>query len=80
MEVKENDKTWRMSPDSESSWTTDAEASSGKKFTIPKIRRTTEKGKSLYKMRTFVKTLFLWFISVHSDYIKLDQIKSSFPD
>ncbi|XP_006974008.2 testis-expressed protein 15 isoform X1 [Peromyscus maniculatus bairdii] len=43
MEVKENDKTWRMSPDSESSWTTDAEASSGKKFTIPKIRRTTEK-------------------------------------
>ncbi|XP_036022642.1 testis-expressed protein 15 [Onychomys torridus] len=43
MEMKENDKTWRMSPDSESSWTTDAEASSGKKFTIPKIRRTTEK-------------------------------------
>lgn len=47
MEMKENDKykTWRMNPDSESSWPTDGEASSGKKFTIPKIRRTTEKGK-----------------------------------
>ncbi|XP_038181448.1 testis-expressed protein 15 [Arvicola amphibius] len=45
MEMKENDKykTWRMNPDSESSWPTDGEASSGKKFTIPKIRRTTEK-------------------------------------
>lgn len=47
MEMKENDKykTWRMNPDSDSSWPTDGEASSGKKFTIPKIRRTTEKGK-----------------------------------
>ncbi|KAL1772925.1 testis-expressed sequence 15 protein [Sigmodon hispidus] len=45
MEMKENDKykTWKISPDSESSWTTDTEANSGKKFTIPKIRRTTEK-------------------------------------
>ncbi|XP_051038207.1 testis-expressed protein 15 [Phodopus roborovskii] len=45
MEVKENDKykTWRSSPDSESSWTTVADASSGRKFTIPKIRKTTEK-------------------------------------
>ncbi|XP_057608574.1 testis-expressed protein 15 [Chionomys nivalis] len=45
MEMKENDKykTWKMNPDSESSWPTDGEASSGKKFTIPKIRRTTEK-------------------------------------
>ncbi|XP_035308896.1 testis-expressed protein 15 isoform X2 [Cricetulus griseus] len=43
MEMKENDKTWQTSPDSESSWTTDAEASSRRKFTIPKIRRTTEK-------------------------------------
>lgn len=32
-----------MSTDSESSWTTDTDASYGKKFTIPKIRRTTEK-------------------------------------
>ncbi|XP_040587775.1 testis-expressed protein 15 isoform X3 [Mesocricetus auratus] len=45
METKENDKykTWRTSPDSESSWTTGAEPSSRKKFTIPKIRKTTEK-------------------------------------
>ncbi|KAL6092766.1 hypothetical protein STEG23_014209, partial [Scotinomys teguina] len=43
MEMKENDKTWKKSPDSESSWTTDAEASSGNKFTIPKIKKTPEK-------------------------------------
>ncbi|XP_031195370.1 testis-expressed protein 15 [Mastomys coucha] len=41
MEMNEDDKS--NSPDSESLWTTDAEASAGKKFTIPKIRRTTEK-------------------------------------
>ncbi|XP_051025363.1 testis-expressed protein 15 [Acomys russatus] len=45
MEMKDNDnfKSWKMSPDNESSWTADPEASSGKKFTIPKIRKTTEK-------------------------------------
>lgn len=42
MEMNENDKY--RSPDGESLWTTDTDASSGKKFTIPKIRRTTEKG------------------------------------
>lgn len=41
MEMNENDKY--RSPDGESLWTTDTDASSGKKFTIPKIRRTTEK-------------------------------------
>jgi hypothetical protein len=42
MEMNDNDKY--KSPDSESLWNMDAEASAGKKFTIPKIRRTTEKG------------------------------------
>ena len=42
MEMNENDKY--KSPDNECLWTTDSEASAGKKFTIPKIRRTTEKG------------------------------------
>lgn len=42
MEMDENDKY--KSPDSESLWTMDTEASAGKKFTIPKIRKTTEKG------------------------------------
>ncbi|GAB1293084.1 Protein TASOR [Apodemus speciosus] len=41
MEMNENEKC--KSPDSECLWTTDAEANAGKKFTIPKIRRTTEK-------------------------------------
>uniref|UniRef100_M0QWY2 Testis expressed gene 15 meiosis and synapsis associated n=1 Tax=Mus musculus TaxID=10090 RepID=M0QWY2_MOUSE len=41
MEMNDNDKY--KSPDSESLWNMDAEASAGKKFTIPKIRRTTEK-------------------------------------
>ncbi|XP_052018472.1 testis-expressed protein 15 [Apodemus sylvaticus] len=41
MEMNENDKY--KSPDNECLWTTDSEASAGKKFTIPKIRRTTEK-------------------------------------
>lgn len=63
MEMKENDKckTWRMNPDSESSWPTDGEASSGKKFTIPKIRRTTEKGKITIQDENFyfLKKCFL---------------------
>ncbi|XP_028623978.1 testis-expressed protein 15 [Grammomys surdaster] len=41
MEMNENDKN--KSPDSESLWTMDAETSAGKKFTIPKIRKMTEK-------------------------------------
>lgn len=53
--MKENDKckTWRMNPDSESSWPTDGEASSRKKFTIPKIKRTTEKGKITVQDESF---------------------------
>lgn len=61
MEMKENDKykTWRMNPDSDSSWPTDGEASSGKKFTIPKIRRTTEKGKISVQDESFYLFFFL---------------------
>lgn len=59
--MKENDKykTWRMNPDSDSSWPTDGEASSGKKFTIPKIRRTTEKGKISIQDESFYLFFFL---------------------
>lgn len=58
--MKENDKykTWRMNPDSDSSWPTDGEASSGKKFTIPKIRRTTEKGKISIQDESFYLFFF----------------------
>lgn len=65
MEMKENDKykTWRMNPDSDSSWPTDGEASSGKKFTIPKIRRTTEKGKISIQDESFYLFIFLKDVS-----------------